>query len=51
MTSAGATPSGRRTQRFVICGDNLLTLRIVQALRRQGSAVDIVVVVADRASR
>ncbi|HEY2221580.1 potassium channel family protein [Actinomycetospora sp.] len=52
MTSAGATPSGRRTQRFVICGDNLLTLRIVEALRRQGSAaVDIVVVVADRASR
>jgi Trk K+ transport system NAD-binding subunit len=35
----------------VICGDNLLTLRIVQALRRQGSAVDIVVVVADRTSR
>jgi Trk K+ transport system NAD-binding subunit len=51
VTSAGATPSGRRTQRFVICGDNLLTLRIVQALRRQGSAVDIVVVVADRTSR
>ncbi len=51
MTSAGATPSGRRTQRFVICGENLLTLRIVQALRRQGSAVDIVVVVADRTSR
>jgi Trk K+ transport system NAD-binding subunit len=35
----------------VICGENLLTLRIVQALRRQGSAVDIVVVVADRTSR
>jgi Trk K+ transport system NAD-binding subunit len=51
VTSAGATPSGRRSQRFVICGDNLLTLRIVQALRRQGSAVDIVVVVADRTSR
>jgi Trk K+ transport system NAD-binding subunit len=51
VTSAGATPSGRRAQRFVICGENLLTLRIVQALRRQGSAVDIVVVVADRASR
>ena len=52
MTSVGGTPSGRRLQRFVICGDNLLTLRIVEALRRQGStAVDIVVVVADRASR
>lgn len=52
MTSAGATPSGRRAQRFVICGDNLLTLRIVEALRRQGSAaVDIVVVVTDRAGR
>jgi Trk K+ transport system NAD-binding subunit len=36
----------------VICGDNLLTLRIVEALRRQGSAaVDIVVVVTDRAGR
>ena len=52
MTRAGGSPSGRRLQRFVICGDNLLTLRIVEALRRQGSsAVDIVVVVADRASR
>ncbi|HEY2193249.1 MAG TPA: NAD-binding protein [Actinomycetospora sp.] len=52
MTSAGATPSVRRTQRFVICGDNLLTLRIVEALRRQGStASEIVVVVADRTNR
>lgn len=52
MTTAGATPSGRRTQRFVICGDNMLTLRIVEALRRQGStASEIVVVVADRTNR
>jgi Trk K+ transport system NAD-binding subunit len=52
VTSAGATPSGRRTQRYVICGDNLLTLRIVEALRRQGSlASEIVVVVADRSNR
>ncbi|MCD2193825.1 NAD-binding protein [Actinomycetospora endophytica] len=51
MTSAGSTPSAR-PRRFVICGENLLTLRIVEALRRQGSAaVDIVVVVADRAGR
>lgn len=43
--------SGRPPQHFVICGDNLLTLRIVEAVRRQGSvAVDIVVVVADRTS-
>lgn len=52
MTSAGATPSGRRTQRYVICGDNLLTLRMVQALRRQGSlTAEIVVVVSDRTGR
>ncbi|MDL5154334.1 NAD-binding protein [Actinomycetospora termitidis] len=57
MTSAGATPSGRtargtRTERFVICGDNLLTLRIVEALRRQrGHGTEIVVVVAERTGR
>lgn len=57
MTTAGVAPSGRtrsgtRTERFVICGDNLLTLRIVEALRRQrGDGTEIVVVVADRAGR
>ncbi|WP_281167690.1 NAD-binding protein [Actinomycetospora chiangmaiensis] len=54
---AGAAPSGRtrpgtRTERFVICGENLLTLRIVEALRRQrGDGTEIVVVVADRSGR
>ncbi|MCD2188653.1 NAD-binding protein [Actinomycetospora soli] len=57
MTTAGAAPSGRtrpgtRTERFVICGENLLTLRIVEALRRQrGDGTEIVVVVADRGGR
>ncbi|WP_433801346.1 NAD-binding protein [Actinomycetospora sp. CA-084318] len=57
MTTAGAAPSGRtrsgtRTERFVICGENLLTLRIVEALRRQrGDGTEIVVVVADRRGR
>ncbi|MEJ2871835.1 NAD-binding protein [Actinomycetospora sp. OC33-EN08] len=57
MTSAGAAPSGARgrgtrSERFVICGDNLLTLRIVEALRRQrGHGTEIVVVVADRTGR
>lgn len=57
MTTVGAAPSGRtrsgtRTERFVICGENLLTLRIVEALRRQrGDGTEIVVVVADRAGR
>ncbi len=57
MTTAGAAPSGgtrpgSRTERFVICGENLLTLRIVEALRRQrGDGTEIVVVVADRTGR
>jgi Trk K+ transport system NAD-binding subunit len=57
VTTVGAAPSGRtrsgtRTERFVICGENLLTLRIVEALRRQrGDGTEIVVVVADRAGR
>jgi Trk K+ transport system NAD-binding subunit len=57
VTTAGAAPSGgtrpgSRTERFVICGENLLTLRIVEALRRQrGDGTEIVVVVADRTGR
>ncbi|GLZ53053.1 hypothetical protein Acsp07_26700 [Actinomycetospora sp. NBRC 106378] len=49
---SGRTRSGTRTERFVICGENLLTLRIVEALQRQrGDGTEIVVVVADRAGR
>ena len=48
MTSGGPAPGSRR-ERFVILGDNLLTLRIVESLRRQGGSypVDVVVVVPD----